>query len=519
MSNNRKDPVLIIKELTLDKKRIKFWNSISLKLTYSSIAVTVDDKINRSRRWKETIVFPLKSRQLQAMEFAIKSFEEIIPIQIDKVTKDYETTYSKNIRVFNADIYYSEFSDKSNSLACAGCKPEYKTKKESTGVWGGYRITKDLVHLNPFIIYHYSGAGKKDVTDIKSVTQECELTDTMRHELGHILGLAHPKDHDSVKQDLTIMSYEAPFYYAHENINPVTLQLYDVLVLQNFYGQNKKTRKGNTYYNWDSREMGKIRCLWDGGGSDTIDLNKSKYACILDMRDGEFSSLGHHPAANANSNNNFSLAYSVGLEKANASSKGDLFFLNMQNNVINGGRGNDAVYITDKFINLRIHPRNLNYINRYVAKQDYVDSHQYRGWGHNIFYDPLGQNRIILDVDNRSKLTFKKTGKNLTIIHRGKSIYGNTIFKSSITITHYHPYRHMVLLRYRSKKMGVVLTKRYEENVLKARKLIDRGIFKKSMIGIKHKTLSDKIKDYDQRISKLTKTKMVSSQAYLPISI
>lgn len=112
------------------------------------------------------------------------------------------------------------------------------------------------------------------------------------HEIGHALGLKHPFDTDGSRitlpraednPDNTVMTY------TFVGSEPATLMPYDVLALQYFYGANVTTRTGdNTYafaavddFSPGSGNTGAPKApfdrmrqlLWDGGGTDTLDLS------------------------------------------------------------------------------------------------------------------------------------------------------------------------------------------------------------------------------------------------------
>jgi len=115
------------------------------------------------------------------------------------------------------------------------------------------------------------------------------------HEIGHALGLKHPFDPDSSpgssvtlataddNQDNTVMTY------TFKGQSPATLMPYDLLALQYFYGANAATRSGDTTYAFTAVDnfspgsgsagaptapFDRMRqMLWDGGGTDTLDLS------------------------------------------------------------------------------------------------------------------------------------------------------------------------------------------------------------------------------------------------------
>lgn len=502
MPFGRKKPEEIIKELLKKTFYPKYWHSQKLNLTYSDPFET--DFIN----------FPLNSKQFKALELAIKSYEEVIPITIKRTTDFHDIGKKNNFVVYNISKHSQFYSPNTKKALCITYESMHRKFN-----WTDKKFEIAFLRLIPEIIYQHDGGGKKDL-EINPVTPQCDLTLTFRHELGHLLGLEHPKNSFELNTKFTIMSQAAPFFYNIEGTRPITLQLYDILVLQNFYGQNLKTRPGNTHYKWTNSEMGLVRCLWDADGKDTMDLSLSKYSCHLDMRDGEFSSLGQHPKMSIPSFNNFSIAYGVGLENAIASNNGDTFYLNAQSNDVTGGKGDDTVYITDQFINVRVDPRNPLYSKKFIAKQNYLDRKQYRGWGNDTFHSGGGVDMIILDVDHTIPLEFEKNGEDLIITHFTKAIYSKQNFRSSLTITNYDPKQQIIALRCKSQKMKENISKLYSKVISNAPKIDTKKLFDKRLSDFKNNdNFHHKLKEYEIRTSEITQQKFSLKSHYLALSL
>jgi serralysin len=180
------------------------------------------------------------------------------------------------------------------------------------------------------------------------------------------MGLEHPGDYNGgsptyqndaeYMQDstqYTVMSYfdasetgadhiasDGNQYYAQ------TLMMHDILVLQDMYGAETTTRAGNTVYGYNAT-AGKdvynfalnkhpIVCIVDAGGTDTLDLSQSNYACKIDLNPGTFSNSDMMTS-------NLSIAHGTWIENATGGKVSDVITGNVLNNVLNGLAGNDTL--------------------------------------------------------------------------------------------------------------------------------------------------------------------------------
>jgi serralysin len=350
----------------------------------------------------------------------------------------FELRYDKG-EAFNDDAYYAEtygyfeaFTAEQEALA-----------KQSLGLWSDLidvkfkradsaseaDITFGAVYMSPAAGAHayYPQAEALDeyygTTDYGRISGDVwinwlypeDFTDVtpgdyglfaLTHELGHSLGLAHGGDYNASEDEAITYEDHAYFYQDSQQYTimsyfdgsvtgagwvdwdtltirmPSTPMVHDILAVQDVYGADTSTRKGDTVYGFNSTAKNPVFdftvntdpvvTIYDAGGTDTLDLSGWNTDELIDLNPGAYSSasdgatkqdlidIGFIPPTYTDAqlqalfarynagpqgqmHDNIAIAYGTVIENAIAGRGNDFIIANKARNVIDGGAGRDTV--------------------------------------------------------------------------------------------------------------------------------------------------------------------------------
>ena len=181
---------------------------------------------------------------------------------------------------------------------------------------------------------------------------------TFIHEIGHSLGLGHAGHYngsaaygtDNVYANdtwqMSIMSYMSQNNYAGNTYDFVmTPMMADIMAIQSLYGASTAHNGNTTYgfnatagtiYNFATYTSAPSYTIYDNGGTDTLDASGYSNNQMIDLRAGNFSSIGGLTG-------NIGIYVTSVVENAVGGSGNDTITGNSANNVIRGGAGNDTI--------------------------------------------------------------------------------------------------------------------------------------------------------------------------------
>jgi hypothetical protein len=188
-----------------------------------------------------------------------------------------------------------------------------------------------------------------DLETLQLLSSGQEGWEVLLHEIGHALGLSHPKAESSLTtatvlldewndNSFTVMSsYQSPSKLWQSWFGAL-----DIQALQSLYGSGRPIATGNDTYMYGNSQGQSLSTLRDAGGTDFLDLSKNSLGVFVDLKPGSFSSIGI-TSQGYGAYNNVYIDTSTIIENVIGTAYDDVIFGNDVNNLIYELGGNDVI--------------------------------------------------------------------------------------------------------------------------------------------------------------------------------
>jgi Ca2+-binding RTX toxin-like protein len=344
--------------------------SWSNKVTFSFAQGSLPDYYNIVNN-PNAMIFPDSPERLT--NFRKSYAESFVTLGLSDVNRDIvRDSLKKDIASF-ANVQFKEISNNENSNILIGALNYHATSSVgSNSIVRGWTYPPSL----------QSGTSARSPFEgdiwIPLDGQGDSAGHTLRHELGHALGIMHtfkpgasglsiPLTGLSNAENNQKFSIMAQNLHSGEGRDVESYQIYDIAALQYLYGRSDALNAEDTVYatfDEDNPGDGKIQdrvfSIWDGGGKDTILAANYAGSAYIDLRPGHFSSIGpeafkdnsevkNNWTIKLNSNGtlgreNISIAFGAYIENAIGGNANDVIIGNIFGNFIGGGKGNDILF-------------------------------------------------------------------------------------------------------------------------------------------------------------------------------